>query len=69
MTISLQHHLVRERQYYGQLIASGRASPRVVNVGSMLLQLDDITPLPALSFAPLVQERTVMGYHDAEIMK
>ena len=57
----MQQHLLGDRQDYGPLINSGRTSPRVVQVGSMLLQLDDTdTPLAPPS-APPTQERTVMG--------
>ena len=35
--ISLQHHCARDRQYYGPVIIFGRTSPRMVQVGSIML--------------------------------
>ena len=65
----MQHHIVRYRQYYGPLFNTARTSPRTLQVGSALLQLEDDNPPLAPPFGPLVQERTVMGEHFADIMQ
>ena len=69
VSITLQHHLVRERQYYGPLCGTSRASPRALQPGSVLLQLDDDNPPLAPSSVPPLGERTFMGNHYDEIMK
>jgi len=63
----MQHHIVRDRQDYGPLFNTARSSPRALQVGSMLLQLEDDNPPLA---APLgLPTCTVMGEHFAEIMQ
>ena len=64
----MQQHLMRYRQEYGLLISSGRVSPRVVQIDSMLLPLDDAQP----PLAPLVEapeEHIGMRDHDDAIMR
>ena len=63
VSITMQHHLVRERQDYGPLFNSARSSPRALQVGSMMLQLEDDNPPLVPPFRPLGQECTVMGEH------
>ena len=69
VSITMQHHLVRERQDYGPLFSIARSSPRTLQVGSTMLQLDADNPPLAPPFGPLGQERTVLGEHFAEIMQ
>jgi hypothetical protein len=53
MDASMQRIFERGRQYYGPLVGQGRVSPRVVHVGSVLLQLEDVQPpLPPLASVP-----------------
>ena len=61
LNLPIQQQLLRDRKDYGPLTDSGRMSPRMVQVGSMLLQLDDINPPLVAPSAPATQERTVMG--------
>ena len=50
---SMQRILARDRQDYGPLVGQGRVSPRGVQVGSMLLQLEDEhSPMPPLASVP-----------------
>ena len=53
MTAAMQQHLMRDRQEYGPVISSGRVSPRVAQIGSMVLTLDDVeAPLPPPASLP-----------------
>ena len=67
MIASMQRHLMRDRQEYGPLIGQGRTSPRAVQIGSVLLQLDDAQPpLPPPDSMPMSTE---MEKHYEEIMR
>ena len=69
VSIVTQHHLVRDRQDYGPLFSTARSSPRALQVGSMMLQLEDDNPPLAPPFGPPERELTVMGEHFADIMQ
>ena len=58
-----------KRQDYGPLFNIARSSPRALQVGSMMLQLEAGNQPVALPRVPLGQKRTVMGEHFAEIMQ
>ena len=57
MATSMQQRMMRDRQEYGPLIGSGRVSPRVVQIGSMILPLDDVQP-PLAPSAEAPEEQT-----------
>ena len=40
----MQRQFMRDGQEYGPFIGSGRMSPRLVHIGSMMLLLDDVQP-------------------------
>ena len=49
--------MLRDRQEYGLFVGQSRTSPRVVQIGSMLLQLDDVQPpLPPPDAVPVQTE-------------
>ena len=48
---------------------TARSSPRALQVGLTMLQLEDDNPPLAPPFGPPERERTVMGEHFAEVMQ
>ena len=67
MDASMRRILTRDCYEFGPLVGQGRASPRAMRAGSMLLQLDDAQPpLPPPASVPV---NTDMGRRYEEIMK
>ena len=65
MAALMQQRLMRDRQESGPLIGFGRVSPRVVQIGSMRLSLDDAQPaLAPLTEAPIGQSRMEDRYEE-----